>query len=48
MEIELRDAITPFVGALFWRFYENRTLWKSGVSILSELDCLGSLAIVSS
>ena len=40
LEELLRDAITPFICAIFQRFYENRSLWKPAVSVLMELDCL--------
>jgi DNA mismatch repair ATPase MutS len=44
----LKEAISPFVRALFQRFYENRRMWQPVITNLAELDCLTSLATVSS
>ena len=44
----LKEAISPFVRALFQRFYENRRLWQPVVTNLAELDCLQALATASS
>jgi len=30
----MREAITPFICAIFQRFYENRKLWKPAVMVL--------------
>jgi len=46
-EEELKEAITPFVLALFTRFLDSRHLWQPAVSVLAELDCLASLAVAS-
>jgi len=46
-EEELKEAITPFVYALFTRFLDSRHLWQPAVSVLAELDCLASLAVAS-
>lgn len=46
-EENLKDAITPFVCALFQRFYESRNIWQPVVQIISELDCLQSLTVTS-
>lgn len=46
-EETLKDALTPFLCALFQRFHEHKELWNQAVSMLTELDCLASLAIVS-
>jgi DNA mismatch repair ATPase MutS len=46
-EEQLKNAISPFVCALFQRFYENRNLWQPAIQVISELDCLTSLAVAS-
>ena len=46
-EESLKNAISPFVCALFQRFYENRNMWGPAIQVLSELDCLSSLATAS-
>ena len=46
-EQELKEAITPFVYALFAKFAESRQLWQQTVQVLAELDCLVSLGVVS-
>jgi DNA mismatch repair protein MSH6 len=43
----LKDAMVPFLCAIFSRFHEQKDTWTSLVSVLSELDCLISLAIAS-
>ena len=43
----LKDTLTPFVCALFKRFYENRNLWHPAIQVICELDCLQSLAYAS-
>ncbi|TNV85716.1 hypothetical protein FGO68_gene17605 [Halteria grandinella] len=47
VEEELKEAITPFVYALFTRFLDSRHLWQPAVSVMAELDCLASLAVAS-
>eukprot|EP00347_Sterkiella_histriomuscorum_P016833 403351679 len=47
LEEELKEAIIPFVYALFQRFYDNRSYWDQAVMVMAELDCLTSLAIAS-
>lgn len=46
-EERLKDALTPFLCALFSKFHEHKDLWNQAMSMLTELDCLCSLAIVS-
>ena len=43
----LKEAMTPFLTAIFTRFHEKRDIWIRLVSIVQELDCLISLSIVS-
>lgn len=40
--------MVPFLCAIFSRFHEQKDIWTSLVSVLSEVDCLISLAIASS
>ncbi|CAI2371577.1 unnamed protein product [Moneuplotes crassus] len=47
-EENLNDAIVPFIVSLFTHFYEKKQIWTQIVSCLAELDCLHSLAEVSS
>lgn len=47
-EETLKDAMVPFLCAIFTRFHEKKEIWSRLVSIMSELDCLMSLAITSS
>lgn len=46
-EQRLKDAMIPFLVAIFSRFHEKKDLWMGILSILTELDCLVSLAITS-
>ena len=46
-EDKLKDAIAPFLTAIFRKFYEKREIWLKCLSILTELDCLASFAILS-
>ena len=46
-EEELKEAFVPFLTSLFQKFQDQRYLWDTIVSIISELDCLISLAIAS-
>jgi len=46
-EEHLQDALSPFLCTLFSKFHEQKELWNACLSLLSELDCLSSLAIVS-
>ena len=43
----LKDALVPFLRAIFHRFYENRAIFSNAVSCIGELDCLCSLADIS-
>ena len=46
-EDRLKDAMTPFLTSIFRKFYEKRQIWERCVSVLTELDCLASFAILS-
>jgi len=46
-EQRLKDAMIPFLVAIFSRFHEKKDVWMGILSILTELDCLVSLAITS-
>jgi DNA mismatch repair ATPase MutS len=46
-EERLQDALSPFLCALFRRFHERKETWNAALNLLTELDCLCSLAIVS-
>lgn len=37
----------PFLCALFTRFHEDKDIWTKLLSILTEIDCLASLALAS-
>ena len=39
--------MVPFLCALFTRFHEQKDLWTKLLSILTEVDCLASLALTS-
>lgn len=47
VEERLKDAMVPFLVSIFSKFYDYKHIWQAAVSILTELDCLSSLAIVS-
>ena len=44
----LKDAMIPFLCAIFTQFHDQREIWTNLVSILTEIDCLISLSIASS
>jgi len=46
-EESLKDAMVPFLCAIFTRFHEQKDTWSRLVSIITELDCLMSLSITS-
>lgn len=46
-EDRLKDALSPFLTAIFSNFHEKKTMWLQIVQVLTELDCLASLAIAS-
>jgi DNA mismatch repair protein MSH6 len=46
-EEHLQDALSPFLCALFKRFHEQKATWTAALNLLTELDCLSSLAITS-
>ena len=39
--------MAPFLTALFKRFHDKNKIWTACVQILTELDCLASLATAS-
>ena len=43
----LKNAIVPYLRAIFRRFYEHRNIFSSAASCVAELDCLCALAEVS-
>lgn len=47
LEEELKNCLMPFICMMFSKFHEERHLWLGTLSIISELDCLASLAITS-
>ena len=46
-EDRLKDAMSPFLTAIFKRFHEQKTIWCQILQVLTELDCLASLSIAS-
>ena len=46
-EDKLKDAMAPFLTAIFSKFHTKKSMWLQILSILGELDCLASLSIVS-
>ena len=46
-EDRLKDALAPFLTAIFSKFYSQKLKWLRVLNILTEMDCLASLAIVS-
>lgn len=47
-EHELKDAILPFLSAIFRRFHDLKDMWTQLIGLLTEVDCLLSLAVASS
>eukprot|EP00347_Sterkiella_histriomuscorum_P021958 403332180 len=47
VEEKLKDDLTPFLCALFQKFHEHKDLWNRTMNVITELDCLCSLSIVS-
>ena len=43
----LKDAMMPFLSAIFAQFHEKKETWTRIVGILTEIDCLISLAVTS-
>lgn len=39
--------MTPFLCSIFNAFHDQKEVWSAALNILSELDCLASLSIVS-
>lgn len=46
-EDNLQDALTPFLTAIFGNFYAKKAIWLQILQIITELDCLASLAATS-
>ena len=46
-EDKLKDAMAPFLTAIFSKFHSKKSMWLQVLAILSELDCLAALSIVS-
>ena len=46
-EERLQDALSPFLCTLFRRFHERKDVWNAALNLITELDCLSGLAIVS-
>ena len=46
-EERLQDALSPFLCTLFKRFHDSKDTWNAAINLLTELDCLASLSIVS-
>jgi DNA mismatch repair ATPase MutS len=47
VEERLQDALSPFLCTLFSRFHERKDIWNAALNLISEIDFLASLAIVS-
>lgn len=43
----LAAAMQPFLTTVFNKFYEKREIWEKILSVLTEIDCLASFAILS-
>lgn len=46
-EDALKDSIAPFLTAIFSKFYSHKSIWLQCLAVLTEIDCLASLAILS-
>ena len=46
-EETLKEAMVPFLCAIFSRFHEQKDVWTRAINVLTEVDCLASLAIAS-
>ena len=46
-EEKLQDALLPFLCSLFRRFHSYKETWNQALNLITELDCLASLSIVS-
>ena len=46
-EEHLKDAMVPFLCAIFTDFHNEKDMWTKVVSIVTEIDCLISLSIAS-
>lgn len=43
----MKNALMPFLTEIFRSFHEKKSMWLQILQIISELDCLTSLAITS-
>ena len=46
-EEALKDAMVPFLAAIFGKFHDMKDVWTRIVNVLTEIDCLLSLSIAS-
>lgn len=46
-EDALKDSMAPFLTAIFQKFHSHKSTWLQCLAVLTEIDCLASLAIVS-
>lgn len=46
-EEALKDSMAPFLTAIFQKFHSHKATWLQCLSVITELDCLASLAIIS-
>ena len=46
-EEALKDAMIPFLCAIFTRFHEHKDMWDKILNVITEVDCLISLSIAS-
>ena len=46
-EEQLKDAMLPFLCTIFSKFYELKDVFQAALNIITELDCLAALSIVS-
>ena len=46
-EENLKAVMCPFLTAMFSKFHDHKIMWMQILTILTELDCLASLSIVS-
>ena len=46
-EEALKDAMIPFLCAIFTRFHDQKDMWDKILNVLCEIDCLISLSIAS-
>ena len=42
-----KEALAPFLSSIFMKFHEHKQMWLQVLAIVTEIDCLTSLAITS-